>query len=85
MLWPVSVSTTTLISQGIGFRETLKNPTNLFKNNLNKTRNDMKSQIQKKKEKDWQNCGITYTNIFPKKASHEGTNFFGQKIIGRLL
>ena len=34
-----------------GFLETLKNPANSFKNNLNKTRNDMKSQIQKKKKK----------------------------------
>ena len=35
--------------QGIGFLETLKNPANLFKNNLNNTRNNMKSQIQNKK------------------------------------
>ena len=41
-------STRTLTSQGIGFLETLKNPANLFKNNLNNTRNNMKSQIQNK-------------------------------------
>ena len=42
----------TLTSQiGIGFLETLKNPANSFKNNLNKTRNDMKSQIQIQKKK----------------------------------
>ena len=38
-----------MTSQGIGFLETLKNPANLFKNNLNNTRNNMKSQIQNKK------------------------------------
>ena len=47
----------TLKSQGVGFFETLKNTANLFKNNLN----NMKSQIQKKKE--WWNCGITNINI----------------------
>ena len=50
VLGPVSVSTRTLTGQGIGFLETLKNPVNLFKNNLNKTRNNMKSEIQKKKK-----------------------------------
>ena len=52
-------------SQGIGFLEALKNPANLFKNNLNNTRNNMKSQVQKKKKKrkEWWNCGITNTNI----------------------
>ena len=45
----------------------------------------MKSQIQKKK-KEWWNCGITNTNIFPKKASHEGTKtFLGKEIMGRLF
>ena len=43
VLWPVSVSNRTLASQGIGFLETLKNPANLFKNNLNNIRNNMKS------------------------------------------
>ena len=59
-----------LTSQGIGFLETLKNPANLFKYNLNKTRNNMKSQIQKKKKKkEWWNCGITNTQYqhFSKK------------------
>ena len=79
-----------LTSQGIGFLETLKNPANLFKYNLNKTRNNMKSQIQKKKTKK-KNGGIVEllihsTNIFPKKTSHEGTKtFLGKKIIGRLF
>ena len=45
-VWPVSVSIRSLASQGIGFLETLKNPANLFKNNLNNTRNNMKPQIQ---------------------------------------
>ena len=30
-------------------KKTLKNPANLFKDNLNKTKNNMKSQIKKKK------------------------------------
>ena len=38
-------------SRGIGFLETLKNPANLFKNNLNNTMNNMKSQIKKNKRK----------------------------------
>ena len=57
--------------QGLGFLETLKNATNLFKNNLNNTRNNMKSQIQKIKKqtnkqtktKEWWNCSITNSNI----------------------
>ena len=44
--WRVSVSARTLASQGIGFLDNLKNPANLFKNNLNNKRNNMKSQIQ---------------------------------------
>ena len=58
----------TVKSQVIGFLETLEKPVNLFKNNLNKTRNNMKSQIQKKK-----NGGIVelLTTIFQKKASHD--------------
>ena len=46
VLLPVSLSIRTLASKGIGFLETLKNSANLFKNNLNNTRNNMKSQIQ---------------------------------------
>ena len=43
----------------------------------------MKSQIKKKEQ--W-NCGITNTNIFSKKAFHEGTKtFLGKIIIGRLF
>ena len=67
VLCPVSVSTRTLVSQGIGFLETLKNTANLFKNNLNNIRNNMKSN---------NNGGIVELLIptfFPKKASHEGT------------
>ena len=67
----VSVSTRTLTSQGIGFLETLKNPSNLFKNNLINTGNNRKSQIQKEKKKQknklW-NSGITNTNFLPKKS-----------------
>ena len=71
VLWPVSVSTRTLTSQGIEFLETLKNPANLFKNNLNNTRNNMKSQIKKK---EWWDCWITNTNI--KQNCHESRNSF---------
>ena len=42
--------------QGIGFLETLKNPANLFKNNLDNTRNNIKSEIpppQKKMVELW--------------------------------
>ena len=46
-----------MTSQGTEFLETLKNPTNLFKNNLNKTKNNMKSKIKKKKKKK-KNGGI---------------------------
>ena len=76
----------TLTSQiGIGFLETLKNPANSFKNNLNKTRNNKKSQIQKKKKRE--NGGIVALLIqyqyFSKKASHEGTKtFFAIKLWG---
>ena len=62
--WPVSVSTKTLISQGIGSLETLKSPANLFRSNLNNTKNNMsKTQKKKKKKKGWWNCGITNTSI----------------------
>ena len=60
-----------LASQDIGFLETLKNPANLFKNNLNNTGNNMKSQIQnndKNKNNNSNNGGITNTTIFPKKS-----------------
>ena len=82
---PVLVSTRTLKSQGIGFLETLKHSANLFKTSLNETRNNMMSQIKKKKE-EWWNCLMTNTNIFLQKASHEGTkNFFGQKNYGEVV
>ena len=48
----------------------LKRPI-LFKNNLNDTTNNMKSQIHNKKK--W-NCGITNTNI-KKNISNQGTYF----------
>ena len=67
---PVSVSTRTLASQGIGFLETLKNPANLFKSNFDNIRNNMKSK---------NNGGIVellMTTFFKKKASHEGTKTF---------
>ena len=45
----------------------------------------MKSQIPKK-EKEWWNCGITNTNIFPKKGSHVATKtFLGKNLTGRLF
>ena len=75
----------TLASKGIEFFETLKNPANLFKNNFNNTRNNMKSQIPKK-EKEWWNCGITNTNIFPKKRFSCGDkNVFRQKPYGEVV
>ena len=81
------VSIRTLTSHGIGFLETLKNPANLSKINLNKTRNIMKSQIQiKKKKKEGWNCAITNTNVFPKKASQVGTKtFLGKRFMGKLF
>ena len=51
----------------------------------------MKSQIQKQKQnkkakKEWWNCGITNTNIFPKKSFSWGDkNFFGQKNNGEVV
>ena len=54
-----------MTSQGTGFRETLKNPVNLFKNNLNNTRNEVSNS--KKKER-W-NSGITKYQHFSKKRS----------------
>ena len=54
----------------------LKNRANLFKNNLNKTRINMKFQIKKR---EWWNRGITNTKIFPKKAFNEGTEAFLSK------
>ena len=66
------VSTRALASQLVAFLETLKKPANLFKYNLNNTRNNMKFQIQKKKK-----------NFFQKKTSHESTRtFFGKKNMG---
>ena len=40
----------------------------------------MKSQIQKK---EWWNCEITNTNIFPKNISLGDKNFFMQKNYGK--
>ena len=48
----------------------------------------MKSQIQKKKKKkkEWWNCGITNTNIFPKKCFSSGDkNFSMQKHYGEVV
>ena len=42
----------------------------------------MKSQIKKKKKKK-KNGGITNTNIFQKKPSHEGTKTFLVKKVWR--
>ena len=52
VLRPVSVSTRILTSQGIGFLKTLKKPVNLFKNNLNNTRNNMQISLKLKKKND---------------------------------
>ena len=83
VLSPVSVSTRILTSQGIRFLETLKNPANLFKNNLNNNSNNMNSQIQKKKQKKEKgkkkNDGIVELVIptfFQKNVFHERTKPF---------
>ena len=72
LLWPVSVSTRALTSRGIGFLETLKNPANLFKNNLNNIRNKTISNLKKRMVE------LYNTNIFIKKASHERTKKGGE-------
>ena len=75
MAWHAATSALTSFSfyqsQDIGFLETLKNPANSFKNNLNKTRNDMKSQIQKKKKKR-ENGGIVELLIQYQHFSKKG-------------
>ena len=69
-----------MTSEGIAFLETLKNPANLFKNNLNNTRN-LKSQIPKKRK----NGGIVEL-LIPTYTSHEETKtFLGKKNMGRLF
>ena len=51
-----------------------------------KSQKKKKKKKRKEKKKEWLNCGITNTNIFPKIASHEGTkNFLGKKFMGRLF
>ena len=65
-----------MASPGIGFLETLKNPANLFKKDLNNMRNNTKSQIKKK---EWWNCMIP--TFFLKKASHEGTKSYGEVVL----
>ena len=61
----------------------LKKP-NLFKNNLNKIRNNFKSKI--KKERNGGIVELLIPTFFQKKASHEGTKpFLGKKTIGRLF
>ena len=60
----------------LDFLRPWKNPVNLFKNNLNKTRNNS----LKFKKKKWWNCGIINTNIFPKTSFSCGDkNIFGHK------
>ena len=75
--WPVSVSTRTLASEGIGFVETLKNPANLFKNNLNIIRNNMKSN----------NNGriVELPTFFSKKLLMRGQNLFYVKKHGEVI
>ena len=71
----------------LDFLRPSKKPANLFKNNLDNTRNNMKSQIQKKEEKkEWWNCGFTNTNSFLQKSFSWGDkNFFGQKNYGQVI
>ena len=47
----------------------------------------MKSQIQKKKKKEWWNCKITNTvpTFFQKKLLMKAKCFLGKKIMGRLF
>ena len=65
---------------GIGFLETLKNPANLFKNNLNNIRNNMKSN---------NNGGfveLLIPTFFPKKLLMRRQKLFlCKKIMGRLF
>ena len=75
MAWHVATSalTRTLASQGTGFPETLKNSANLFKNNLNNIRNNMKSK---------NNGGIVELLIptfFQKKLLMRGQKLFWAK------
>ena len=70
-----------MTSQGIEFLENLKNPINLFKNNLNKTKNNMRSKIKKKKRKK-KNGGIVELLIptfFQKKFLMRGQKLFWSK------
>ena len=92
--FPVSISTRTLASQDIGFLEALKNPANLFINNLNNTRNNAKSQIQNNNDDNNNNNNnnnggiveLLIPTFFQKKPSHEGTKtFLCKQIIRRLL
>ena len=81
--WPVSVSTRTLACQGIGLLETLKSPANLFKSNLNNTRNNMTSQfLFKKKVELW---NYQYQHFSKQGFSWGDKNFLGQKNCGEIL
>ena len=81
VLCPVPVSTRTLTSQGIGFLETLKKPANLFKNNLNNTRNNLKSQIKKKKKKNGGIVKLLIPTFFKKKKLMKVQKLFWAKKI----
>ena len=94
VLGPVSVSTRTLASEGIGYLEILKNPANLLKNNLNNTKNYMKFQIQNNNNNNNNNNYYYYGGIvellipkfFQKIASDEGIKtILCKKIMGRLF
>ena len=69
MLWPVSVSTGTLTSQKVlGFVRPWK--PNLFKNNLNSTRNNMKSQFQNKSNSGIRQLLITLNKIIRNQGTY---------------
>ena len=79
----------TLASQGIGFLETLKNPANLFKNNLNNTRNNMKSQIQNNNNNNNNNndgiAELLIPTFFQEKLLLRGQKLFHVKKYGEVV
>ena len=79
-----SVSTRTLTSQGIGFLENLKNPANLFKNNLLLIRGIIRSLKFKTKKKE-RILELLIQTFVQKNASHEGTKTLGKRIMVRLF
>ena len=73
-----------ILNQGTGFLETLKNPANLFQNNLLITPGIILSLNFKKTKK--RIVELLIPTIFWKKDSHEGTKtFLGKKNMGTLF